>query len=346
MPLYRPAPPTRHPVCDGVPRLARRIAALTCASGRDHPPPRFFFDARPDDSFRLTAARINALNERSSIASPSRLSIARLVLPSRLELKRPEGSLSDAPLAKVSFTTALYVSPVQISPSCDQTGTPLHFHSSTTSGSACLIRARTRESISPRQSSSSSILASMSRAGDLSFAMPVFFMCFSPSTALRRECLHASALVAQLQCGGAALREDLDIRRIRFATEQLTRAPLGRRDLDGRAPLRVDESKQHCLRIARRAVWHLHVRIGRQDRDARAGTPPIVHDFQRAPAQHRRRVLRRPDRASQGEHDQDEVETGQNEEHALSVHAWASGLRLELVQWPPTPGKDRTRPDP
>src|SRR5262245_30672966 len=250
MPLYRPAPPTRHPVCDGVPRLARRIAALTCASGRDHPPPRFFFDARPDDSFRLTAARINALNERSSIASPSRMSIARLVLPSRLELKRPEGSLSDAPLAKVSFTTALYVSPVQISPSCDQTGTPLHFHSSTTSGSACLIRARTRESISPRQSSSSSILASMSRAGDLSFAMPVFFMCFSPSTALRRECLHASALVAQLQCGGAALREDLDIRRIRFATEQLTRAPLGRRDLDGRAPLRVDESKQHCLRIA------------------------------------------------------------------------------------------------
>ena len=69
--------------------------------------------------------------------------MARLVLPSRLELKRPEGSFSEAPLAKVSFTTFLYVSPVQMIPSCDHTGTPriefdgfLHFTSSTTSGSA------------------------------------------------------------------------------------------------------------------------------------------------------------------------------------------------------------------
>src|SRR5437762_12047970 len=107
------------------------------------------------------------------------MSIARLTLPSRLELKRPEGSFSDAPLAKVSFTTVLYVSPVQISPLCDHTGTPLHFHSSTTSGSACLIRARSRDSILPRQSSSSSILASMSRAGDSSlFERIFFFMSF------------------------------------------------------------------------------------------------------------------------------------------------------------------------
>ena len=67
--------------------------------------------------------------------------MARLTLPSRLELKRPEGSLSEAPLAKVSFTTALYVSPVQMMPACSHTGTPsiafdgfLHFTSSTTSG--------------------------------------------------------------------------------------------------------------------------------------------------------------------------------------------------------------------
>src|SRR6478672_4874997 len=107
--------------------------------------------------------------------------MARRVLPSRLELKRPDGSASEAPLAKVIFTTALYVSPVQMIPACDHTGTPLHFHSSTTSGSACLMRIRTRASVSPRQSLSSWILASISREGESSvfpFFEPlvVFFM--------------------------------------------------------------------------------------------------------------------------------------------------------------------------
>src|SRR6185436_10945822 len=99
--------------------------------------------------------------------------MARRVLPSRLELKRPAGSLSEAPLAKVIFTTFLYVSPVQMIPSCDHTGTPaiafdgfLHFTSSTTSGSACLMSIRIRASVSPRQSLSSSILASLSREGE------------------------------------------------------------------------------------------------------------------------------------------------------------------------------------
>ena len=59
------------------------------------------------DSFRVTAARTRAFNAFSSISSPSWKSIARLVFPSRLELKRPEGSSSDAPLAKVIFTTFL-----------------------------------------------------------------------------------------------------------------------------------------------------------------------------------------------------------------------------------------------
>src|SRR5713226_1614355 len=92
--------------------------------------------------------------------------MARLVLPSRLELKRPEGSSNAAPLAKVIFTTALYVSPVQMMPACSHTGTPRHFHSSTTSGTACLMSVRTRASISPRQSPSSLILASISREGE------------------------------------------------------------------------------------------------------------------------------------------------------------------------------------
>src|SRR5580704_13208854 len=92
-----------------------------------------------EDVFRATAARMSAFNAFSSILSPSWKSMARLVLPSRLELKRPEGSSSEAPLAKVIFTTFLYVSPVQIIPACDHTGTPsiefdgfLHFTSSTT----------------------------------------------------------------------------------------------------------------------------------------------------------------------------------------------------------------------
>src|SRR5918992_3510319 len=61
-------------------------------------------------------------------------------------------------------------------PACDHTGTPLHFHSSTTSGSACLISVRIRASVSPRQSPSSSILASISREGDSLFRGALFFI--------------------------------------------------------------------------------------------------------------------------------------------------------------------------
>src|SRR3954471_13969616 len=51
-------------------------------------------------------------------------------------------------------------------PACDQTGVPglvafAHFHSSTTSGSASLMIPRTLPSVSPRQSASSAILASI-----------------------------------------------------------------------------------------------------------------------------------------------------------------------------------------
>src|SRR2546423_1208705 len=112
------------------------------------------------------------------------MSIARRVLPSRLELNRPDGSFSAAPLAKVIFTTFLYVSPVQMIPSWDQTGT-LHFHSSTTWGSACLINVRSRESVLPRQSPSSLICSSIIRDGYLPFcwdslllAMLLSFRCF------------------------------------------------------------------------------------------------------------------------------------------------------------------------
>ena len=77
--------------------------------------------------------------------------MARLVLPSRLELKRREGSFREAPFAKVIFTTFLYASPVQIIPLCDQTGVPLHFHSSVTSASASLITQADPEMIEERK---------------------------------------------------------------------------------------------------------------------------------------------------------------------------------------------------
>src|SRR6267142_2484575 len=112
----------------------------------------------------------------SSSLSPSWKSTARLTLPSRLELKMREGSAREAPLAKVISTTLLYVSPVQIIPLCDQTGVPLHFHSSATSGTASLIRARIRESISPLQSPRPSILASISSDGDSALFDQLFFM--------------------------------------------------------------------------------------------------------------------------------------------------------------------------
>src|SRR5678816_1085849 len=53
------------------------------------------------DVFDATAARMSAFNAVSSILSPSWKSMARRVLPSRLELKRPDGSFSAAP---VSYT--------------------------------------------------------------------------------------------------------------------------------------------------------------------------------------------------------------------------------------------------
>src|ERR1700678_663476 len=61
-------------------------------------------------------------------------------------------------------------------PSCDQTGVPLHFHSSTTSGSAFLMSLRIRLRVSPRQSASSAILFEMSSDADGTWLTPDFFM--------------------------------------------------------------------------------------------------------------------------------------------------------------------------
>src|SRR5215831_7589107 len=98
---------------------AKQRAALVVAAGRGSCQAFVLFVL-----LRTTAWRISALKADSSTSSPSWMSIARRTFPSRLELKRRAGSLSDAPLANVSFTTLLYDSPVQMMPSWDQTGVP------------------------------------------------------------------------------------------------------------------------------------------------------------------------------------------------------------------------------
>src|SRR6266536_3548015 len=140
-----------------------------------------FFDRGP---FWTTAAFTSALNAPGSTFSPSWMSIALRVLPSRLELKRLDGSGILAPRANVSFTTFVYASPVQTIPAWDHTGTPngfvglIHLHSSTMSGSASRISARMRAKVSPRHPPRSRIRWSMSReaaalAAGLAFA-PAF----------------------------------------------------------------------------------------------------------------------------------------------------------------------------
>src|SRR5688572_6594279 len=99
------------------------------------------------------------------------MSIALRVLPSRLELKRRDGSGILAPRANVSFTAFVYASPVQTIPSCDQTGL-FHFHSSVISGSASRISDRMRARVAPRHPSRSLIRWSMSGEAGAPVASP------------------------------------------------------------------------------------------------------------------------------------------------------------------------------
>src|SRR3982074_3456175 len=61
-------------------------------------------------------------------------------------------------------------------PSYDQIGVPIHFHSSTTSGSASLMSLRILLRVFPRQSPSSAILFEMSSDADWPWLAPDFFL--------------------------------------------------------------------------------------------------------------------------------------------------------------------------
>src|SRR5664279_3217779 len=64
-------------------------------------------------------------------------------------------------------------------PPCDHTGVPIHFHSSTTSGSAFLMSLRILLRVSPRQSPSSAILVEMSSDADWPWLASDVFMLSS-----------------------------------------------------------------------------------------------------------------------------------------------------------------------
>ena len=115
--------------------------------------------------FSVTAARIECLHGLlvdllvlAEVDGPPRV-------PSRLELKRPAGSSSAAPLAKVILTMSLYVSPVQIIPSCVPRRDPAPLPLLDDVGIGLLDRgSRSRPSSSPRQSPSSSMRSRRSAA--------------------------------------------------------------------------------------------------------------------------------------------------------------------------------------
>src|SRR5690349_8083945 len=104
-------------------------------------------------------------------------------------------------------------------PSCSHTGTPRHFHSSTTSGSASFINVRTRLSISPRQSPRSTILWSINCDGDLLLFDSLFGMRpFLP------DCSRSRLL--RLRWGAAARSWSVAVE----AIEHLTQAGVARPD--------------------------------------------------------------------------------------------------------------------
>jgi hypothetical protein len=61
-------------------------------------------------------------------------------------------------------------------PSWDQTGVPLHFHSSTMPGIAALMSVRILPKVAPRQSPSSAILFEISSDAGWLWLAPDFFM--------------------------------------------------------------------------------------------------------------------------------------------------------------------------
>src|SRR5437867_12272519 len=104
------------------PGLRLRARQTAAPRSRNQRPPRLGGAAFLPETFSATAARMSAFRAGASISSPSWMSMARRAFPSRLELKRREGSFWEAALANVIFTAFLLVSPVPAIPLGHQNG--------------------------------------------------------------------------------------------------------------------------------------------------------------------------------------------------------------------------------
>src|SRR5262249_34225551 len=141
--------------------------------------------ARRIQTFRPTASTMSARKAASGTFSPSRKSMARTLLLSRRALKSFFGSFIWAPFGKVNRTAFLSISPMHTMPFRDHTGTPsglegfFHFTSSTTAGPAPRTIPRSRDNVSPRQSSEFLMMASISSVNPLD-ALPLAALIDKP----------------------------------------------------------------------------------------------------------------------------------------------------------------------
>src|ERR1700731_1701558 len=137
-------------------------------------------------------------------------------------------------------------------PPCDQTGVPIHFHSSTTSGSASLMSLRILLRVSPRQSPSSAILFEMSSEADWPWLAPETLAC------------------ADAPCAGTGRSRD---------------RPLGtrRRSASGRRGAVADDARSREVRLCH-SSWEADEQSG-PDRSG-AGGAKGGGQGERAPAKH------------------------------------------------------------
>src|SRR5205823_3577061 len=104
-------------------------------------------------------------------------------------------------------------------PSCDQIGVPIHFHSSTTSGSASLMSLRILLRVSPRQSPSSAILREMSSEPTGLGSRPTLSCSHPRSSRETQEPVHGcySARSVARRAGTVKCYETITVgRRLRF----------------------------------------------------------------------------------------------------------------------------------
>src|SRR3954454_20041981 len=185
-------------------------------------------------------------------------------------------------------------------PSWDQTGTPgfvafRHFHSSTTSGSACLISARTCESVSPRQSPSSWIRSSICSEGFSSAtlskiaaerAVEVVERAAPAAVVRAHRLLVPQPAVGEAHRGGAVglLEVDLDQHPRRVVVPQP-----GERQPAQRGDLRVAPAAAVLGVVARVAHHHPHLPADAQVDRGLGGlpvvlrVPPAPHDLLAGP---------------------------------------------------------------